>query len=486
MFVSEMTKVPTVFISYAWTNGEKVEDLAERLVGISGVDVKIDIWDLKPGQDKYAFMEQCVNNPNIDKVLIVCDKAYTEKANAREGGVGDETVIISSEIYGNINQEKFIPVIFEKDDTGEPFVPAYIKSRIYIDLSSEEDEKYEAEYEKLLRNIYKKPSHRKPALGKPPEWLENETTDFSQVRSLIKQVKGLSDNSGKKVDFALRQFKDAFIVALMAIKPKEGVDFDEALLIQIDESKTLRDLMIDFLEAMLYKGLSTAEVIADLLENIYNMSHNFEGCGSHSENEFEFYNYFIWESLICTTAVFLHYERYVETQCFIAHTYFKRESPFSGSNLAACRFVDFTRHCPTIENVCKQKSATPNLYTLAGDMLIKREKRPILTKNSMAEADILLCQMSTALDIKSRGGRSWFPALYIYRDEYSKQPLWYKLKSREHCSKVMPLFGVSTLDELKQAVAKSVPDREIRYSGSFESAPTILHSIELDEIGSMV
>lgn len=38
-------------------------------------------------------MEQLVNDPEIDRVLIICDKVYVEKANSRSGGVGDETVL---------------------------------------------------------------------------------------------------------------------------------------------------------------------------------------------------------------------------------------------------------------------------------------------------------------------------------------------------------------------------------------------------------
>lgn len=104
-----------------------------------GVDVVLDKWDLKEGQDKYAFMERCVNDSEITKVLIICDKAYAQKANERTGGVGDETVIISSEIYGNTKQEKFIPIIAERDEEGQPYVPTYIKTRIYIDLSNQEN-----------------------------------------------------------------------------------------------------------------------------------------------------------------------------------------------------------------------------------------------------------------------------------------------------------------------------------------------------------
>lgn len=108
-------QIPKIFISYSWSSDNVVIPLAERLVS-HGVNVILDKWDLKEGQDKYVFMERCVNDPEITKVLIVCDKKYTDKANTRTGGVGDETVIISSEIYNKVEQVKFIPVIVEHDE----------------------------------------------------------------------------------------------------------------------------------------------------------------------------------------------------------------------------------------------------------------------------------------------------------------------------------------------------------------------------------
>lgn len=94
-----------------------------------GVDVKLDVWDLKEGQDKYAYMEQCVTNPEIDKVLILSDRIYSEKADARKGGVGDETTIISAEVYGNADQHKFIPVVMERDEEGNKCPIAYRAQR---------------------------------------------------------------------------------------------------------------------------------------------------------------------------------------------------------------------------------------------------------------------------------------------------------------------------------------------------------------------
>lgn len=188
-------KIPKVFISYSWSSDALVLELAQRLVS-HGVEVVLDKWDLKEGHDKYAFMERCVNDQEITKVLIVCDKAYAQKANDRTDGVGDETVIISSEIYGNAKQEKFIPIIAERDEEGKEYVPTYIKTRIYIDLS--DSEKYEAEYEKLLRNIYEKPQFVKPKLGKRPEWLDEEKTNFFPLKDLIRQIQGSNIEKKRK------------------------------------------------------------------------------------------------------------------------------------------------------------------------------------------------------------------------------------------------------------------------------------------------
>ena len=97
-----LDRIPQVFLSYSWTSKEYQQNIIELATRMrhDGVDVKLDVWDLKEGQDKYAYMEQCVTNPEIDKVLIFSDRLYTEKANKRSGGVGNETTIISDEVYG--------------------------------------------------------------------------------------------------------------------------------------------------------------------------------------------------------------------------------------------------------------------------------------------------------------------------------------------------------------------------------------------------
>lgn len=68
---------PKVFISYSWSSKDKARNLSERLLA-DGVDVVVDIYDLKEGMEKYAFMQRIVSDPSIEKVLLLCDKAYKE------------------------------------------------------------------------------------------------------------------------------------------------------------------------------------------------------------------------------------------------------------------------------------------------------------------------------------------------------------------------------------------------------------------------
>tara|TARA_B110001469_G_scaffold126148_1_gene143069 strand:+ start:17674 stop:17850 length:177 start_codon:yes stop_codon:yes gene_type:complete len=58
-------------------------------------------------------MEQMVNDETVDKVLLVCNKKYAQKANKKQGGVGIESLIISDEIYSQVEQTKFIPIVME-------------------------------------------------------------------------------------------------------------------------------------------------------------------------------------------------------------------------------------------------------------------------------------------------------------------------------------------------------------------------------------
>ena len=137
---------PKTFISYSWASKSYVEfviDLADKLV-FDGVDVIFDQYDMAVGHDMFYFMEKIAE---ADKVLILCDKTYMEKANSRKHGVGTETRIITPELFKDAEQTKFIPVVTESWD----YVPIFLRSLKAIDITPG---KRKEGYTKLLQAIY--------------------------------------------------------------------------------------------------------------------------------------------------------------------------------------------------------------------------------------------------------------------------------------------------------------------------------------------
>lgn len=478
-------KIPKVFISYSWSSDELVIQLAERLVS-HGVDVILDKWDLKEGQDKYAFMEQCVNDPSVTKVLIVSDKKYADKANTRTGGVGDETVIISNEVYGKMEQEKFIPIIAEVDDEGHPYLPTYIKSRIYINLSDEE--KYEEEYEKLLRNIYEKPLYRKPKLGVRPDWIDEEDKNFFSLNDLVRQIKG--SHSEKKQQSCVTRFLEEYIETLK-IYDEQKVRNGEQTYNCFVEMKTVRDIFLDFISALAETELNFPDIVGDAFEQLYNTLTNVKGFNPNAmqacESNYEIYKIHIWELFICVIAFLRHIQNYKGIYELLTRTYFLTSSCLDDVVKPAnyCRFYFYSR---LVEEQYKPTTEDKNKFTLLGDTIYtQREKRPIYTKEAIAEADLFLYQVRNAYKLAEDESQYWqpywFPTLYVYvRKKLSE---WTKIKSRKYCEKMFDLFGVKNIEELKEIIRHCTFDQEMKYNGSFNSAPAILSYVKLDDIGSI-
>ena len=150
---------PKVFISYSGKDSginhvRWVENFIERLA-----ENRINVhWDnggnLKRGHDLDFFMERMISTDhNIKRILPICDHVYKAKADNREGGVGNEIRLMSSQLRDPL-QEKIIPIIRERDEYGKPCLPACMSNLVYFDFSSEEFN--ESEFKKLIKDIHKR------------------------------------------------------------------------------------------------------------------------------------------------------------------------------------------------------------------------------------------------------------------------------------------------------------------------------------------
>lgn len=467
-------KIPKIFISYSWKTENFVSDLARRLCA-DGVDVVWDKWDLKLGHDIYKFMENPVNDSDITKVLLICDKTYKEKADNRTGGVGTETIIISSEIYTNAKQEKFIPLIIEKDEENKPFLPTFINSRFYIDFT--DSDKYEESYEQLIRNIYDKPKYSKPKLGKKPDYLDEDKVNYFPLNDLIKQIKG--SNNDKKKSYCITKFETDYIETLKKFytkntTPQQAYD-------NFCNMKPIRDIYLDFLELLVSETNDFTDNLCSFFENLYNTLTNIKSFGGDpycvNLYDFDIFNIHIWELFILTITYLRHIQDYKSINQILTHTYFLDYSS-NGNKIEASSFSMFDYRGEIIEALYKPTSDRKNRFSILADDLYKsRLKLPIFTGDNIAESDLFIYQVSQALD-----KCSWFPSLYVY---VKNPPIeWIKIKSKEYCQKYLfPLFGVNSIDELKLLIAKCKIDKDFKYSSDFKVAPTILSYIKFDEIG---
>ena len=159
--------MPKVFISYSWEDEEHkewVRNLANQLLS-SGIDTKLDQYDLLAGDRLPQFMEESIDAS--DYVIIICTPKYKEKLDNRSGGVGYEGNIISGELLVKNNERKYIPVI-SKGNVNTA-IPNCIKGKLAIDLSS--DLLYEQNIKELISTIWG--GKVKPEIGTKPEFVKN-------------------------------------------------------------------------------------------------------------------------------------------------------------------------------------------------------------------------------------------------------------------------------------------------------------------------
>lgn len=482
-----LVRIPQVFISYSWTSEafqQQVKELAERLVH-DGVQVKLDLWDLKEGYDKYAFMEQCVTNPEIDKVLIICDSGYTAKANKRQGGVGDETAIISAEVYGNAEQEKFVPVIMERDENGEPYMPAYLKSRMYKDLTGEN---YSEGYKSLLRSIYGKPAERRTELGSRPAWLdEEEPSELFSVKEARQKIERINPGQLQKV--AAQEFVDVYMDSLKCFYKKKFTN--EEYLKDFEEMKEFRDVFLDYIKQISQTTEHFGEFMADTFEKMYNTLYNAEfyepGTSQSGYNSFDIFRVHIWELFICTTTYLLHNEDYKSINELLVHTYYLRTSPLM-NEVKPASYEKLRFYSKVMEERIKPQMPgnLSRMYTLTGNYLCtERAYLPIFSGKRIAEADLFLYQVYNGLNLGMLTEYGpWFPTCYIYAEEFDS--MWKKLESKRFCEKIMLVFGVDTIEKLKERLIQCVPDREMRYSsGHVMPASAIMDWVKIEDIARL-
>jgi hypothetical protein len=121
---------PRVFVSYSRKSNENekwVKKLAIKLRE-NGVDARLDVFHLKGGDNLPQWMTNELIMAN--KVLLICDQSYMQKADFRSGagGVAWETMIIQGDMFAQGDKNcKYIAI--SREETIDQAIPVYMKSK---------------------------------------------------------------------------------------------------------------------------------------------------------------------------------------------------------------------------------------------------------------------------------------------------------------------------------------------------------------------
>mgnify|MGYP004694839797 FL=1 len=433
---------PKVFISYSWhpeENKIRVQRLAERLMQ-DGVNVILDIWDLKHGHDKYVFMEQMVKDPDIKKVLVICNEDYALKADARKGGVGTESTIMSGDIYSLAEQTKFIPILMEWKN-GEACLPTFLKSRMYIDMSS--NETYELGYDQLLRDIYSKPLLRKPALGKMPSYLEaDEPVLLSTAREQQKLKEKIDQSSDLQTWIA--RYCDKIIESLDQFKVTfsggKTCDLIELVEKSIASMQVVNNDFIAFVDTVASNSECNGKQFVDFFEKLlqYYEDKDIELASStdswHLRNDnYRFFNY---ELFLSFTAIFQKHNYTLD--------YYKNKGYSSSSQVAIL-----------MNNYGSDKFA------------------------SWVEVDILLYYLSLIYGKPGDRMSMWYPTLSIYNRAFEILP---KMASMRYFEKAKVMFGVADKDSFKTLIARTKDELQ---RDAYHRIPNLKEGLSYDKVCSL-
>lgn len=471
---------PKVFLSYSWTTPEheaNVVQFAQRLVD-DGVDVVFDKWDLLAGQDVNKFMEQCVADPSIDKVIIVCDSGYARKADERKGGVGTEAQVISPEVYEKTEQVKYVPVVFEMTEEGKPCLPIFLKSRKYFNLCGDHKEE---QYEQLLRHLFNRPEYTKPTMGKPPSYLFVAGTTNMKTTILVNNFEdALAKNAGNINDIKHR-FLEAFMDNLPKFQLKATsttIDtFGETILESLHEMLPLRNDVFRFMEIDVRNDKLNLDWYIKFFEQAYVFTLREPGSGTYYDCDQDNYKFFLREIFLFFVKTLLKYERYQVLDQLLNTTLFIWEK--ASESLKPDRYNIFNGHSAVLDQQVKHSEEGKTYISGSTHILVERRTDEHFTKLEIVEADLLLFYLGRLVhDV------FWFPCSYIYKG-YQNPPFFVRMRSKRFFEKVKPLFHVASAEELLSKCSAIEPSEYQGYSRSFDRIPSLVSMIGKNEIASM-
>lgn len=417
-----------VFVSYCWASKEHIDwvlELATDIVG-NGIDVIIDKWDLPEGEDKFKFMERMVNDKSIDKVLILSEKIYAEKADQRVGGVGSETQIISSRLYESFSEgeqnNRFVAIVCQNDENGKPLYkkpeignpPNYVLEEKKLSLGTN------AKFKNVINALKYNQNNAKGALI---EYLETINSNLERFKLIFDK----SENFYEKVTDNVKifsPFRDEFL----------DVEFNA---INYIDDQYLFEIYHHFFE----------EIIKYKLQPKTRINWN--------SIEVDNYFYIIYELFLYFCSALLKKNKFLLFNEILSNNFFISNSGDFEDGLYP--YTVFNSHIQSF-SIASQKLHRISYYA---DQVINNANNKKLNLLDLMQTDFILFIRSDIL-LESKWFR-WQPRTGIYiASREPKFELFLRSESKTFFEKFKICLGVESAEELKK-VAKEYHNKSRKY-----------------------
>lgn len=473
--------MPKVFISYSWSSEEHqslVKMWAEQLIS-DGVEVVLDIFDLKEGHDKYAFMERMVTDASVTHVLVFSDRQYSEKADARRAGVGTESLIISKIVYEKVDQSKFIPIVCELSADGKACLPTFLQSRIWIDFSSPESAN--KNWEQLIRLLYGKPQHEKPQLGKPPRYITESDSapsdpaisKFIALRQAILQGKpGLSMYRTDLIESCI-----SYADELRIRKNPDINTLGKKILEDCGKLKKVRDHIADWI--LLESSMATSEEFTDavlaLLENLIELKSRPSEITSWNDAWFDAHGLFVYETFLYIVAALIKTSSFRTLHEIYTSHYLKPQAERHGDQV----FENFDAFYGYSEVIQSALSDGGQRYYSAGAELISRQAdRVDLPFKCIIEAELLTYLMTLITP-----DTNWHPGTMHYSSYARDLTLFLRASQHKHFANLAIVTGISDAEVLRAKVKEGLEQSRVVSHGRFDR--NFWHAMNMDKLDSL-
>ena len=450
----EITTNPSkVFISYRWTSPEREDWVLKLATSLrsDGIDVILDKWHLQEGQDTLVFMEQMVSDPSVLKVLLICDQAYVERANDRTGGVGTEAQIVSASVYQKTDQNKFAAVVKDLNADGQPFLPHYMATRLYFDMSSGDSEA--VNYDKLLRWIYGKPFHALPPIGEPPTFLE---TTYAAGSSIVRASRRPSQSAPSSDQLASRATEllafiadDArsFIKNLVEEPNAENAAY-EGIKATFPVLENLNSAFMDLVRSGNERSVDTIHSFFEKLFALWDY-HPMDTRFTRLDNDP--YHFFGHDALVSFVAIAMQERAFDLAADVLTTPFFKPRDDLKTGD--AVSYSRFRTNLPSLE--ARNSSMKLNRLSLHADVLSEHHEHSSVAFNYFMEADLTLFVRGILSP-----AQSWYPVSAIYlSDTYGALPTYARATSIRVYDKLKPMLFNKSADDLRSGVTEKQAPR---------------------------